>query len=404
MVPLLILSSDLKECSSEGPLRTSLVAQDDGDAYIDQRLIASSKAGSVARTCQVLHDGDTSADEDCFVVLAKDSKTAHLHIDGLQQECEIEFVDLKDELHSRIVGLYETEVLTEKHVLVVGLGSGGSPIALELAKAGVGKFTLIDADRLEVHNVVRHHSGLSDLGRFKTKAVREAILEKNPFADVKTFERKCEWEWSDELRAIIANVDLVFCCTDNRPSRLLLNQLCFEQRRICIYGGAFRRAYGGQALRVYPGETICYQCFIDQMPDAAADQEIANADQAEAIAYADRPVAIEPGLSNDIAPISTMCVKLGILELLKGSATSFQNLYDDLTAPWYQWLNRREVGTDYEELPPLDTDPEAPRILGWYGVAIERNPACPVCGDFIGSLAASHGISVENLDTARFGQ
>jgi hypothetical protein len=68
-------------------------------------------------------------------------------------------------IDERRKGLFETDVLKDRSVLVVGLGTGGIGIALELAKAGVGKFILVDHDRLKVGNVTRHAAGVSFVGR-----------------------------------------------------------------------------------------------------------------------------------------------------------------------------------------------------------------------------------------------
>jgi molybdopterin/thiamine biosynthesis adenylyltransferase len=295
----------------------------------------------------------------------------------------VKIIEFDKEIFSRIHGLYETDVLQAKTVLIIGIGSGGSSIAIELAKAGVGQFILADHDRLEIANLVRHICGLSDLGRFKTKAVRDQILGKNPSAQVETLERQIDWDYLPNLRELVRRVDLVFCCTDNRASRMLINLACVSERRVCIYGGTLNRAYGGHVLRVNPTVSMCYQCFVDLLPEKADDQEVGSQEQANRVAYDDRAVPVEPGLANDIAPIAVMCVKFGILELLRGTETSLSSLYEDLSNAWYLWLNRREVGTDYAGLNPLDTEgSEDLRILAWYGVANDRDPACPVCGDF----------------------
>ena len=94
------------------------------------------------------------------------------------------FVHRSSELFTRNTGLLEVSALAEKKVVIVGLGSGGSPIALELARAGIGHFTLIYFDRLELGNISRHVCGVNDLGRYKTIAVRDQMLQKNPYADV----------------------------------------------------------------------------------------------------------------------------------------------------------------------------------------------------------------------------
>jgi len=189
--------------------------------------------------------------------------------------------------------------------------------------------------------------------------------------------------------------DIVVCATDNQESKRIINQICVEKEKRLITAGAFRRAYGGQVLNIRPNSSICYQCFLMMMPEQAHDQEISNSGQAEGMAYTDRPVAIEPGLSNDIAPISTMVTKLVIQELLKGTDTTFQSLDDDLVAPWYIWLNRREAGTQYAELDPLEFNIDGLHVLRWYGIDIQKSPDCPVCGDYNKSLAEKYGIELD---------
>lgn len=66
----------------------------------------------------------------------------------------------KDALYTRCQGLLESSVLESARVCIVGVGSGGSFLAVEMAKAGVGNFVLIEFDRLEVTNIVRHQCGI----------------------------------------------------------------------------------------------------------------------------------------------------------------------------------------------------------------------------------------------------
>ena len=72
------------------------------------------------------------------------------------QSCEIEVVRLETDIFSRLKGIFDTRVLASKTVAVLGLGSGGSVGAVELAKSGVGGFILADYDRLRAHNISRH--------------------------------------------------------------------------------------------------------------------------------------------------------------------------------------------------------------------------------------------------------
>jgi len=290
----------------------------------------------------------------------------------------------KDDICSRVKGIYETKVLANKTVLIIGLGSGGSPIALELAKQGVQNFILVDYDKLETANISRHICGMNDLGRFKTKAVSDMLKTKNPYVNITTYELNIIEASKEAKESLFHNSDLVICGTDNRESKMVINRLCIEYDRVCIYGGAFRRAYGGQVLKVTPHQTLCYQCFINQLPNLAEDYEISNLEQAHSIAYSDIPlVSIEPGLSTDIAPISTFITKLAILELLKNDEHTMENLYEDLSEALYIWFNRREDGTDWRDvLLPMEDNIGSMSILRWYGISTKKNEHCSVCGNF----------------------
>lgn len=308
----------------------------------------------------------------------------------------VQVVPVKGEIFSRSKGLLETDRLAGKRVSIFGLGSGGSPIAVELAKAGVMDFYLMDHDRLEVANVARHVAGISHVGRYKTKVMADMIREKNPYARIHTWEEKVSFENHEVVREMVRKADVNVCATDSRPSRLIINRLCVEENRPCVFAGASRRAYGGQILRVRPYISPCYQCFCSLLPEKAEDQEISRQEQAENRAYSDRPVPIEPGLASDIAPISIMVVKIIINELLGDVKSTLHSLDKDLIAPWYLWLNRREPGTPYEKLKPMGYNVNVMSILRWYGIDLRRHPGCPVCGDFEAHVAKEEGIEVPN--------
>ena len=294
----------------------------------------------------------------------------------------VEIIPVRQELFSRFGGLLETDALADARVAIFGQGSGGSHIAIELAKSGVGGFVLVDHDRLEVCNVARHHCDLADIGRLKVLAMADAIKRKNPYAEVSARPIKADWDYFETVQEIVRNVDLVFAATDSHASKLLINQACVEEGKTCIFAGAHRRAHGGQVLRVRPGLSVCFQCFTMLLPDQVHDQEISSEEHAEDLAYTDRPVPIEPGLSTDIAPISLMATKIGIQDLLKDKPTTFRSLDQDLVADWYLWLNRREAGTQFENLTPMEFNVDGMHILRWYGIKINRHEGCPVCGNF----------------------
>jgi hypothetical protein len=128
------------------------------------------------------------------------------------------------------------------------------------------------------------------------------------------------------------------------------------------------------------------------MPDKEDDVEVASVSDALEIAYSDHPVPIEPGLAIDIAPIAQMVAKLALNELLIGRNTTLPSLERDLSAPWFLWINRPEPGTAYAGLPPLSESIDEMTILRWYGIHFDREPACPVCGDFSSAVRATYGL------------
>lgn len=309
------------------------------------------------------------------------------------------FADVQPELATRRAGILETSILSDKSVICFGVGTGGAHAAVELAKCGVGRFILVDPDRLSVGNVVRHPGGVSQVGRLKVNVVCDLIHEKNPDAQVSTHPVALTHENLETIKPLIALADVVICATDNRPSKLLVNKLCIEANVIAVYGGAFRRAYGGQVLRVRPKQSPCHECFVAAMPEESTDIEISSAAAAEEIAYSDRPVAIEPGLSLDVLPIANMLTKLALMELLADKASSLSILKRDFDAPWYLWLNRPETGTQYASWPPLSESSDEMTINRWYGIYFDRDPGCSACGDFVSAVAASYGIDVASLET-----
>jgi len=401
---MIVVSNDIIKSvlGSTEAVRTLFLKWDNGEVY--NLFHFNNTNGHVPGTItimiadekEIVSPAGNDNDEVRIIILRKRSKSIQsespyelqgfVRNNGMWKPRRVQEIPVKDKIFSRFGGLIETDAIANKKVAIFGLGSGGSPIAIELTKSGVSNFDLMDHDRLEVGNVVRHVSSISHVGRYKTHSMTDLIKGKNPYAVVRTWEEPVSWDNIDTVRKIIIRADVVICAVDQRAPKLIINRVCVEENTPCIFAGAFRRAYGGQIHFVRPNQTLCYQCFLMLLPDQANDQEIGSQQLAEGLAYTDRPVAIEPGLSNDIAPISQMVVKLVIQELLKGSPSTLRSLDEDLVAPWYLWLNRREVDSPYADLEPLEFNIDGMHVLRWYGIAVEPHPACPVCGDFEGQM------------------
>ncbi|MDD5133897.1 MAG: ThiF family adenylyltransferase [Phycisphaerae bacterium] len=399
-------------CSRGATYHALFSSKDNGTVFT---LLQASKVETTVNGSLIfvknLDDADVSVvgcDTDSVRVLVQKDRISDLRVkgyinkNGKWQQARVNIVPVKQQLFSRFAGILETNVLSEKHVLIAGLGSGGSAIAVRLAQSGIMNFTGIDHDRFEVGNIARHAAGISDVGRLKINIVRDLIHEKNPYATVKGVAERISWDNIETFRELVKQVDLVICATDNRISKRIMNRLCIEENKVLIVAGAFRRAYGGQVLRVRPGKSLCFQCFLDSLPQQAQDQEITSIEQSEGLAYTDRPVPIEPGLSNDIAPINQMVVKLAIQELLKGTDTTLKSLDEDLTADLYLWLNRRESQTGYEDLEPLEYNVDGITVMRWYGIDISKNPACPECGNFLAELSKRANVTVTKENAEEF--
>ncbi|MBT3221688.1 MAG: ThiF family adenylyltransferase [Proteobacteria bacterium] len=389
---------------ANGVTQRKLSQADDGDLWI---VDGTTGTGAVVQTTDQASRAPlvlTESKEPTPVAIGTGESARWLHCtDGDGNPLAATVIPREVDIFDRVRGIFETDVLRQKSVAIVGLGSGGSFVARELAKNGVGRFILVDHDRLEVGNICRHECGLSDVGRLKVNAVGDLIRDRNPGAIIEAIGARVEGTNITELGDRFATVDVIICATDGRPSRLLVNRAAIKHKRFAIYGAVFRRAYGGQILTVIPGLTPCYQCFVNALPEMARDREISNVEAANAIAYSDRPVAIEPGLSTDLLPVGLMMAKIAILQLLSDHPTTLDSLRRDLVAPLHLWINRREEGTDYEQLTPLENDVGSMTILRWYGVHIARHKACPACGDFEGALLKRYSLAPESLDLDWFG-
>jgi molybdopterin/thiamine biosynthesis adenylyltransferase len=295
----------------------------------------------------------------------------------------VKFIPEHSELYSRNHGLLETSTLEGRKVGVVGLGSGGSVVAVELAKASIGEFVLIDFDRLELSNISRHVCGTGDLGRYKTKAVRDLLYGKNPYVKIKTAEFNINQQF-EETSLLLKDCDLIIAATDNNRSRFNLNNIALEYEIPIIFGRALTRASGGDVLRVRPYKGACLGCvftrdFLNNHKEEVTQFRQAREDTPAYVPDEDVNATIQVGLSSDILPISNMIVKLALVELSRNTTSGITSLEEDLIADFYIWANRREQ--TYIDWPKMEYGSRTPSILRWYGAKWERNLSCPVCGE-----------------------
>lgn len=153
--------------------------------------------------------------------------------------------------------------LRASRVLCVGAGGLGSPVALYLAAAGIGRLGIIDFDRVDESNLQRQVlHGTPDIGRAKTESAREAIERLNPLVRVELYRERLT---SATALDIVRNYDVVVDGTDNFPTRYLVNDACVLLQKPYVYGSIFR--FEGQASVFAPHlGGPCYRCLYPQPP------------------------------------------------------------------------------------------------------------------------------------------
>ncbi len=312
-----------------------------------------------------------------YIVCVKSEDDVKVYDNTSEEWCVVSFIPAQTEMYSRSKGILEVDVLSQKRVMIVGLGSFGSQIAIELAKAGVGQFALFDFDRVELHNLARHTCGIKDLGRLKTDAIKDAILGKNKYAVVETFPVNII-ENKDQMETQVAKSDVVICATDNNPSRFLLSKSLCEHNKFGLFGRAVTRAEGGDVFRYNPNGGPCYECLVESAIYSASAEEVTDRSQLPAyVSPEDADAIVQVGLSSDIEPICNLIVKLALIELAKGKQSGIEQLEKELTYDYYMWANRRE--RNYGNWAAFNNAANKPTILRWYGTYIAKNEDCPIC-------------------------
>jgi molybdopterin/thiamine biosynthesis adenylyltransferase/rhodanese-related sulfurtransferase len=229
------------------------------------------------------------------------------------------------------VGMEGQLKLKAAKVLCVGTGGLGSPLALYLAAAGIGKLGIVDFDVVDYTNLQRQViHGTSDVGRPKLHSARETIQDINPNVEVETYETRLT---SGNALDIIRGYDIVADGTDNFPTRYLVNDSCVLLGKPNVYGSIFR--FEGQASVFYAKEGPCYRCLYPEPPPPGLVPSCAEGGV----------LGVLPGIIGCIQALQTIKLILGKGQTLVGRLL----LFDALN------LKFREL-------------------------KLRKNPECPICG------------------------
>jgi sulfur-carrier protein adenylyltransferase/sulfurtransferase len=217
-------------------------------------------------------------------------------------------------------------------VLLIGAGGLGSPLALYVAAAGVGRIGLVDFDVVDESNLQRQVlHGQKSVGRPKLESARERLEDVNPHVVIETHETRLT---SANALDLVAGYDLVADGTDNFPTRYLVNDACVLTGRPNVYASIFR--FEGQASVFAAPGGPCYRCLYPEPPPPGLVPSCAEGGV----------LGILPGLLGTIQATEVIKLILGIGDPLIGRLL----LVDALG-------------------------------MGFRTLRLERDPTCPVCGD-----------------------
>ena len=226
------------------------------------------------------------------------------------------------------IGTSGQEALQHSKVLVVGAGGLGNPVCLYLAAAGVGTLYIADGDVIEVSNLPRQILfNDADIKSNKADCVAKKLQHQFPDVNIEAIDEMLDKEQCDYY---IPQVDVVLDCSDNMPTRYLINSACVEHKTPLVIGAA--TGYDGQQLVVDPRDasSACYQCLF---PDSMK----APANNCQTIGILGPVLAIVAGVQS-----------LEAIKLLTGAVDNHNakinqlSLFDGLSNSWQQFKFKKQ--------------------------------------------------------------
>ena len=198
-------------------------------------------------------------------------------------------------------------------VLCIGAGGLGSPIALYLAAAGIGRMGLVDGDTVDFSNLQRQIlHGTKDVGRKKLNSAKDRIREVNPNVQVDMYDT---FFTAENAREIVEPYDIVIDGTDNFPTRYLSNDICVFLKKPNVYGSIFR--FDGQCTVFAPHlGGPCYRCMFPEPPPPGMVPSCAEGGV----------LGVLPGIIGVMQAIEAVKLIMGIGESLMGRMIAFDAL------------------------------------------------------------------------------
>ena len=210
------------------------------------------------------------------------------------------------------VGLSGQKKIKAASVLVIGTGGLGSPVALYLAAAGVGRIGLVDYDKVDSSNLQRQViHGTSQLGNLKVNSARERMLDINPDIQVDVYNEPFT---SANAMQIARDYDILIDGTDNFPTRYLSNDVSVLLGKPNVYGSIYR--FDGQVSVFDAREGPCYRCLFPEPPPPGLVPSCAEGGV----------LGVLPGTIGTLQATEALKLILGIGETLNGRLLLFNAL------------------------------------------------------------------------------
>jgi adenylyltransferase/sulfurtransferase len=227
----------------------------------------------------------------------------------------------KNDRYQRQISLKELgeigqQKLKDAKVLVVGAGGLGCPALLYLAGAGVGRIGIVDFDLVSLSNLHRQILfSVHDIGLSKALRAGDVLEQINPDIEIIVFNEKLS---NDNAPDIFKGFDIVLDGTDNFASRYLINDACVILKKTLVYG-AISRFEGQLAILNHPPESKSAVNYRDLFPDAPADGEVLNCEEAGVI-------GVLPGIIGTMMANETIKLITGIGNALINRLLTYNSL------------------------------------------------------------------------------
>lgn len=226
------------------------------------------------------------------------------------------------DFHARHSGLFDPATLRDSEVLVVGTGSVGSEFARLLARAGVGRFRLVDPDTVSVSNLCRSAFVASDTGRPKVDALSDHLRAVGGDLAITSHAVGADDVEDDELVSWIDSASLVIAATDHPPTQSRLGALSYG-RTPAVFPGIYSKGSGGEVLWTSPQETPCYACVLGAFRGLRGPERPATD-----YGSTRGTLAAEPALGIDILHVTVCAARIAVALLVRGTNSSLEKILD----------------------------------------------------------------------------